>query len=233
MITWLASFPRSGNTLFRLIMNRLYGIESFDVYGGAPLAEAAGLPNYIGHRFVQPSVPLLAASSEHVVIKTHDLPGDDAYPAIYVVRDGRDALVSYAHFALAIDQGLDSGQAAERFPDMLRNLVVSTDVFGGWSGNVRAWAFERTAPTVVVRFEELLSDPRAVVQRALASLPATPDATGTPDDVPTFAELHQLLPTVFRRGVVAAWRDEMPIETQRLFWERHADTMLELGYAQD
>jgi hypothetical protein len=37
------------------------------------------------------------SSQETLLVKTHDLPDDDS-PALYLVRDGRDALVSYAHY---------------------------------------------------------------------------------------------------------------------------------------
>ncbi|MGH9425708.1 MAG: hypothetical protein ACRD2L_05300 [Terriglobia bacterium] len=34
MIVWLASFPRSGNTLVRIILNSVFGLSTSTVYSG-------------------------------------------------------------------------------------------------------------------------------------------------------------------------------------------------------
>ena len=80
---WLASFPRSGNTFFRIILYEVYGIESSAF-----------------HR--DPNRKLNLHYDRYPVVKTHLLPNqlipdDSNIPAVYLVRDGRDALVSMAH----------------------------------------------------------------------------------------------------------------------------------------
>lgn len=77
---WLASFPRSGNTLVRLILGKC-----FDIVAGSKYPENGEAD--------------LAAP----IIKTHDHAEDDA-PAIVLVRDGRAALVSYWHFFRDYDE---------------------------------------------------------------------------------------------------------------------------------
>ena len=83
MDCWIASFPRSGNTYFRNILFYVYGIESSTWHNETayPVDE-----NYDSYRFVK----------THLLPK--DLfPADPSIPAIYLVRDGRDAVVSIAH----------------------------------------------------------------------------------------------------------------------------------------
>jgi len=79
---WLASYPRSGNTFFRIILHEVYGIKSVAYTG--PFMEKGDY-----------------SPEEYPVIKTHllpdQLPEDDKTPSIYLVRDGRDAIVSMAH----------------------------------------------------------------------------------------------------------------------------------------
>jgi hypothetical protein len=95
MRIWLASFPRSENTFTRFVFRQVYGIASDTVYSNEAggtfarfLAETAG---------EQPS-------DRPWFTKTHEIAAaDESSPAVYLVRDGRDAYVSYAHFARHTD----------------------------------------------------------------------------------------------------------------------------------
>jgi hypothetical protein len=149
-------------------------------------------------------------------------------PAIYLVSDGRDALVSHAHFVMAHDRNIPPHEKPHHFESILRALITSDASFGGWSGNVSAW-LERKILTLVIRFEALIADPFEVVRQALAavgySVPAI--ASGT---IPTFDEMHAKAPTIFRKGRVNSWKEEIPETLPALFWERHGDVMRRLGY---
>src|SRR5690348_16713218 len=91
MITWLASYPRSGNTLLRAILREMFGVQSYSLYddkndfGNKPeVAEAVG---HVSHgRTPEEFYRFAADSSEMYFVKTHEAPRDDS-PAIYVVRD--------------------------------------------------------------------------------------------------------------------------------------------------
>jgi hypothetical protein len=233
MITWLASYPRSGNTFFRILLNRLYGVNTYSVYNDRIFEERPEVANLVGHRHTDRSVADMAASPEPCLLKTHDLPGDDAYPAIYLVRDGRDALVSYAHFALAFEAPESPANGADAFLTMLRNLVISTEAFGGWSANVLAWANARQAPTAIVKFEDLIADPIGMLEAAYRQLPlgSLPPRVGA--SVPSFDDLRGQLPAFFRRGLTGAWREEMPPDIHDLFWEHHFKAMAAMGYASE
>src|SRR5262245_41654343 len=91
----LASYPRSGNTFFPVILSHRYR-----------LAVRTGRPAPAGWAKVGLSGPG-AGGTEPLFYKTHGLPEPGGpRPAVYLVRDGRDALVSYAHFTLAYGQQL-------------------------------------------------------------------------------------------------------------------------------
>jgi hypothetical protein len=81
MIIWIASYPRSGNNFTRNTLERVFGIKTHAIYDEP--------------RQPKIDVATARASDETFLVKTHDLPIDDS-PALYLVRDGRDALVSYA-----------------------------------------------------------------------------------------------------------------------------------------
>src|SRR5690348_17690471 len=98
MIIWLASYPRSGNTFYRILLNHLFGVSTQSVYNDPLFEERPELSELVGHAHNDRSLHELASSPRAYFVKTHELPNCDTYPAIYLVRDGRDALVSYAHY---------------------------------------------------------------------------------------------------------------------------------------
>lgn len=229
---WLASYPRSGNTFLRIVINRLYGRGSSTVYpvdgvrrrlGDLVVTENAGI-----------SLAELRNSPEVHFVKTHRRRSYDASAvdgALYVARDGRDALVSFARQR--------TEEAPERYGDELRELIQRHS--GGtasWGQNVLSWlppdetaGTVGTAQTVLVRFEDLVRDPlttvAAAIRRIVPDLPSRTDVT-----LPTFGELQQFDPRFFRRGTTGTHRDEMPAELEELFWsyEDNRGAMSRLGY---
>jgi len=220
MLVWVASFPRSGNNLCLMTLSEAFGATTGSVLDPDPLISRLSL---------DPDVDLRAAvreSSDRVFLKTHRLPGpNDGDPAIYLVRDGRDSLVSYAHFMQA--------QRHPRFESLsfekaLAKLIERKDhPYGSWSANVRSWT-RREAPTKIVRFERLIEDPVGTMREAVTSLGmALPEQRG---QLPTFDELHERNPKIFRRGKVGSWRSEFPARLEERFWELHGAEMLAMGY---
>jgi hypothetical protein len=230
MSVLLASYPRSGNTFFRIVMNCLYDVKSaegYDFVAGAESRAEGNQPEFL--RVIgQTSASEIARTGDLGFVKTHELPeGEDQRPAVYLLRDGRDVCVSYAHFALAYhpDQ-----LPSREFADVLRLLIGSKDHFGGWSRHVEAWT-SRSAPTAVVRFEELSADPAGVAASACRTLDLpVPEAAGT---LPGFEELKILQPDFFRKGRIGSWKEEMPPDLEELFWSLHGDVMIRHGYLRE
>jgi hypothetical protein len=232
MVVWIASFPRSGNTLLRVILNHVYaGVRTYEYYP-IPDDEAwrqsfGRLTGAAGGALSSEDLARLDAAPEVTFVKTHELPLDDRYPAIYAVRDGRDALVSLAHYIQEYRLGPERS-----FAEVLRDAIISRDQFGGWTGNVHTWWQEAILRRVAfVRFEDLVADPIPVVAGALERLGMELER-GTAE-IPTFEALRQVEPRFFRRGKVGGWRDEMPPELQAIFWQHHRAMMYKLGYPDD
>ncbi|MCB0693005.1 MAG: glycosyltransferase [Saprospiraceae bacterium] len=222
---WLASFPRSGNTFFRNVLYEVYGIESSTYHQEA---------NY----------PLEADYDQFDVVKTHLLPSqlvpaDPRIKKVYIVREGRDALVSIAHHRKDIVQ-----PGTDYYLNLLEAiLAMDGSFFGGWSENVRQWM---EVADIVIRFEDLIEDPireleklRTVMelpQPNLDKLPTFQDLKfGTPQygagrKILGSDEAENMAKKNFRRGKSGAWKDEMPPELEQLFWELHGHQMDALGY---
>ncbi|BCJ47789.1 sulfotransferase [Actinoplanes ianthinogenes] len=212
---WIASFPRSGNTFLRIVLHRLYGVTTSTVYDVDGVAERLGR-DLVGSTDRPGSLAEMRAGDEPHFVKTHrqrdaDVAEDD--PAICLVRDGRDALVSWARQASEDDPAT--------YEDELRSKIlrVSTAGTGSWGSNVLSWLRPAAPHRVVLRYEDLIRDPRAALTPIIAtvapSLARRPDAT-----VPSLDELRGHDDRFFRRGRTGSHRDELPGELHRLFWSR-------------
>jgi hypothetical protein len=233
MILWIASFPRSGNTFFRILFNRIYGKQTYSIYNSTlNEQELSVLPKndllkegcWHGR-----SLASLSSDPKTYFLKTHEPSGEDSFPGIYLVRDGRDALVSYSHFIIEFEkQNKKSHSYEDLFYNNLRNLITLDDSFGGWKNNVSSWA-ERKAPTKIIKFEDLISNPADIIQQSLKEIGFKhEDLSNNP--LPTFNELQAGFPKSFRKGKINAWHSEMPEELQELFWKKNGETMERFGY---
>jgi glycosyltransferase involved in cell wall biosynthesis len=224
---WLSSFPRSGNTFLRNVLYEVYGLESSSFYEG--IGEPA---DYKDFPFVKTHM------------RPHELePQDATIPAIHIVRDGRDTLVSMAH------QRKDIYEPDSNFRDNFLEAMIAAEesYFGGWSLNVQDWL---ARASLVMRFEELIVDPIAQVSRlnSLLALPAP-----QPEKLPGFKDLKfgeprygrgkriaeteeeelDIVRKSFRKGKAFGWKEELDRELQNLFWSYHGNTMDKLGYRRD
>ncbi len=227
MIIWLASYPRSGNTFLRTVVYQVYGQSTHEFYAWDRDPGGVEVLSEIFGAAPQRSLDDMKRADDYCFVKTHELPQED-YPAIYVVRDGRDALVSHAHFVLHYDYQLPVEKQRERYDDTLKMLIESDASFGGWSGNVRAWT-ARATKTAIIRFEDLIQSPVDTVRQAMADVGCPLPERAAPD-IPTFGALREKLPPFFRKGRVGAWREDMRDDLHELFWKRHGATMRAMGY---
>ncbi len=166
-------------------------------------------------------------SKEVHFVKTHrqrDGQVDEMDKAICLVRDGRDALVSWARMA---------EEDGKRFETELRAMITWRDGpgTGSWGRNVLSWLRPPVPHRVVLGYEELVREPRDAVERVVSALVPEPrpliDAR-----IPSFTDLRQADDRFFRRGLTATHREELPDELHQLFWHQvdNAAAMQLLGY---
>jgi len=234
MIVWLSSYPRSGNTLLRTAIHHVYGVNTRDLYfpdadptWSAEMMQAA---SKVGFESMS-SIEELDSSDEVCFVKTHELP-TDVNPAIYVIRDGRDALISYAHFILTTERGFKSGDDSEEYKSEFRatlwNLVTLNQSYGGWSEHILRWSC-RHATTAVVRYEDMLHDPVGTIESSIKRLGLSSTLTKKTDSFSADKE-RLTLPQHFRKGQIGSFRQEMPPDIEREFWKQHGEVMRLMGY---
>lgn len=221
MIVWLASYPRSGNTLLRMLINRSFGVSTYSLYDDSfDVGSTEAFTRIVGqrtHGMAAEAFRVIARESPlRFLIKTHELP-DDREKAIYVVRDGRASVVSYTHYRRQL------ANEDVSFAQVIRGEVWG----GGWGAHVRAWALTPRENTLVLRYEEIVADAPTQVARITAFLGVdTPQAAEL-----EFSELHQAFPAFFRSGSNAKNIAELQGDDLDLFWNLHGATMRELGYS--
>lgn len=227
MLVWVASYPRSGNSFFRLALHRLYGHRS--VREQTRGVEPPGGGELACDLWTTLTDLELAADDGLYFVRTHDMPHESSCPAIYLVRDGRDSLVSYAWFSLVRHQGLRPEEVTpELYRQALHGVMHDTQgAYGGWSRNVLAWS--RRPHTCVLKFEELIAAPERCIARVMEALVLPGEPLG--GHAPSFAELQAARPHHFRRGAVGSWRDEFPADLLDEFWRLHGAGMEAAGYA--
>lgn len=225
LIVWLASYPRSGNTLLRTILHQAFGLPSYSVYDDpCDIGANPGVAQLVGHRPL--GMDLDRFLDEHrradapTFLKTHDAP-ELAHPgerAIYIARDGRAASVSYRNYLRRV-----IGRPRVTIEDVVLGRNVR---FGHWSGHIESWQ-PRTRPhTLLIRFEDLMDAP----ERSIAQVREFTGLRPIAEWQNRFEAMHRIDPRFFDVGSNTRNIALLDPGSGALFWERHGRYMAELGY---
>ncbi len=226
---FLVSFPRSGNTWLRLLVAGLLYEPDLASAGFRSLLRR--VPDLHGHSHYLRRAPWM-------VFKSHHLPRPWQRRVIHLVRDGRDAIVSYAHYLRALHREAPALEAlVERPPG----------VACGWAEHVERWLENPYgAELMLLRYEDLRTRPVEELARVCSFLGVERDARTRARVVEqaAFGRLrekeeregwgHARWPRearFFRRGRVGSHRDEMPAAVRSAFEARAGATLRRLGYA--
>ena len=194
MFVWLASYPKSGNTLVRSMLAAYFfsndGVYNFDLIKNIKqfpvnaLFQRMGidiqdeeqvLKNYIKVQASfnkKNSVQFLKTHSYLFNINNHaftDL--NNSLGAIYIVRDPRNIVNSLANHL---------GASAEKSADILINSFKFGNIFsdqiaeqtrlylGTWGGNYNSWkSFDSDGRYLLIKYEDLISDRDFVFRKIL------------------------------------------------------------------
>jgi hypothetical protein len=192
-ITWLASYPKSGNTWLRAIVDRIIHPERpFDVNA---LGETAPAFSGLTERFIADhggEVPLAApgevrrywAATQHAIcstsnqkifLKTHNVAAkfdcghfpdpDLTEAAIYMVRDPRDVAISFSyHYRYPLGLAVAALCSSSTF-NFKPEQIGRTELLMSWGEHVAGWTSVKRFPLLVLRYEDLLADAERGVRR--------------------------------------------------------------------
>ena len=157
---FLVSYPRSGNTWVRfLLANLRYPNQSVGFANiNRLLADPAVSTNRFLKRLPRPRI-----------LKSHE-PFDVRFrKVVYLVRDPRDVVISEYYFNLK-KMFIDLSVSLDQF--VLRFIAGETAAYGSWWENAVSWIAARhgNPAFLLVRYEDLLSDPISTIAKVAAFL---------------------------------------------------------------
>jgi hypothetical protein len=270
-IWWLASYPKSGSTWARMVLNAAVTGFPPNINAGYQYATADHAKHLLQHTAAIPVSDMtphdflcyrLAALRNHLAIfperdaclKTHNanlsicdvplIPTWITKGAVYIVRDPRDVVISFAkHLGRDIDNTIElmASEAAAVYETgtCFRHMVSS------WSMHVTSWLDEDCPLQVgLIRYEDMhayplhafrklldclglasVDDDRiawAVEQCRLDKLRQQEDATG-------FVEASRKTERFFGEGRRGGWRDVLSPEQVEQIENSHHVVMEQLG----
>jgi hypothetical protein len=173
------------------------------------------------------------------IFKSHSLPRLDYRRVVYLVRDGRDAMVSYFHYLEAIEK---------RQLDFLELVKTGLSLIPcKWHEHVAAWSRNPfSAQILVIKYEDLILQPVKELERFchFINKPQAPSRLEAVADAAKFSNLR-LKEEVqgsgwpdrwpadkffFRRGVAGSHKDEMPAPVLEAFMNEARETLLLNNY---
>jgi len=181
MIIWLASYPKSGNTLLRSILSayfyssggdfkfdNLYKITQFPaIHHFMKLGVNIDDEKEVFKNFINAQNLINEESKKAKFFKTHsklcqmygsnftDL--KNTLGAIYVIRDPRNVVTSFAHhYELSIDGATEALIDEKRF--MVKTDKNASAFLGSWGSNYKSWKeFEKNNRYLLVKYEDLVN----------------------------------------------------------------------------
>ena len=226
---FIIGYPKSGNTwLQSLVAAVVYGVT------------ARHAPDELVQELI-PDVYLRKYYRRYATptyFRSHSLPMPDLKKLVYVIRDGRDVMVSYRHFLDALDI------APVGFLEMVRD---GANLFPcKWHEHVEAWIRNPFgAEILIVRYEDLHRNPMAEmrrfcefagIERRVADLEEMIQASSFKvmrrrEEKIGWANKSWPADAFFlRRGKVGSYCDEMPADVLAVFLAEAAPTLRRCGY---
>lgn len=149
---------------------------------------------------------------------------------VYVLRDGRDVLDSLAHHVVRPEiRRLHPGYRHATPAAVYADLPLFASYARRWAAHVESWLLRRER-FVLVRFEELATDPAAVVAKLAAALGIDADVDAIAARA-CFESLRRDAPGHLRSGRTGAFRERFSAAHHRVFEREAGATLVAAGYA--
>lgn len=270
-ILWVASYPKSGNTWVRSFINNYLANKAENInnlhQNSIDEVKAFRYEKYLGHAqkttdldleqicSIRPLVHADIAAESHgtTFVKSHNFQGQyKSYPlhnwqvssgAIYVVRNPLDVVVSMSnYFGYSIDEAIaymgDDMAGTPNEPENVPQIITS------WSLNVSSWTQEPGRNLLILRYEDLLSNPKKYFRKveSLLGLRKDPKRLNNAINASSFRvlkrqeqqqgflEKHENAQSFFRQGKANQWQSLLNDSQVKIIIERHHEQMERFKY---
>jgi hypothetical protein len=225
---FIVGYPKSGHTwLQNLVAGVNFGIDM----------------QFVSDTLVQDLVPDVHFKKYYrryctpMFFKSHHLPRPEYRRVIYLLRDGRDVMVSYYHHTMAL-----RGKPV----DFLKLLQDVDPLFGKWHEHVQAWLSNPyRAKVLIIKYEDLKYQPADELKRLCEFVGIERDRAFTERVVEGSSIGNMRLKEArygwadpkwpkdkpfVRRGEIGSYKDEMPQKVLDAFLVEAQETLVKHGY---
>ncbi|MES0489115.1 MAG: sulfotransferase domain-containing protein, partial [Leptospirales bacterium] len=221
MIIWLASYPRSGNTFLRTILKSAFGQKTYSIYNDRQdISVDKTIRNITGHHELSVDFDFEKArkSKRIYFIKTHELFGkeNEHDKVIYLIRDGREATVSYYHYLKNFSQN--------RYT--LLEIINGHTFAGSWGNHFFSWRQCPPESILFLSFEKITKFPQKSIQLICDFTGLKPSAEPTYN----FNDLQKINSQFFRSGKLDSYKNELSQYEQKYFWMVNGQAIREAKY---
>jgi len=237
--TFVVSYPRSGNTWTRFLIANLIR------------------PNeLVTLRNIERIVPDTHALSKEFlktiprprVLKSHQYFDPRYKRVIYLVRDPRDAAISYYHFQRKY-RDIEDHYPIDRY--VTRFVAGNVSGFGSWAENALSWLATRYSSPgfLLLRYEDILVQPAAALGKIakLLGIEATPERLAEAVERSSVEKMRKLeetqgdnwvstkgrrkdIPFIGRTAKTGGWKSELPQNSVAEIESAWGPLMKGLGY---
>ena len=269
-VIWIVSYPKSGNTWMRSLLREYFlmstgdepfesndtvpyyyhtvsprPLESLGSHELAQIRPAAMMHMLALHKSRIKSAPCILVKSHMLSAEFHGIPLFSPLwmnKAIYIHRDPRDILPSYADH-----MGHDHARTVEIMNNPTAEIGVPPavpSVTSSWSNHVMSWVDNERVNTCVTSYEKMHEDPWAVLEGVLKFCGVEPNMDVFDDVIEAskfskmqaletkqgFCEKTKHQEKFFRRGIVGSHKDEVVEFHIKQIEHDHKGMMVSLGY---
>ena len=270
-ILWIASYPKSGNTWVRAFIHNYLANQTNHIntlhQQSIDEVKSFRYQKYLSAKqktteldletlcSIRPFVhsDIAAAANGTVFVKSHNFQGQyKNHPlhnwsvssgAIYVVRNPLDVAVSLSHyFAYSIDEAIE--YMADEMAGTANEAENVPQVITSWSLNVSSWTQEPSQNLLVLRYEDLLSNPKKYFRKVESLLGLKKDPKRLIQAIKAssfnnlkkqeqsngFVEKHEGAQSFFRKGTANQWKTQLSKQQIDKIVENHGEQMARFKY---
>ncbi len=270
-IVWLASYPKSGNTWTRVFLanylanqdkplsiNQVRHFALGDAIAKTYKMVSKGQVDLNDYKSVlryRNAVlqGIVSNNADVNFVKTHNycgkafdvelIPDQYTRSAIYILRNPLDVVLSFArHFGRDIDNAVE----IMSHPDHVTQPDDSTvfQFLGSWGNHVRSWEVERRFPMLLLRYEDLQSNPEENFSKILKHIgvPIEENRLAKAVEFSSFKELRKQeddsgfiekspkADKFFAKGTSGQWKTELPGNLAKKLRKENRKLMKKYGY---
>ena len=199
MITWIASYPKSGNTWMKLFLKSYFNSENTTFSINSKSDDFFTVETFpISKKFKELNInykdfsdiaknwinmqSLINLNNKNNYIKTHNAmcsinnynltDNENTLGAIYVVRDPRDIAISYSAFLdLKLDDTVDFMLSPSCYEeDIFESVRYKKSIMGNWAYHYNSWKNYNSREVIIIKYEDMLNDPNKTFLQVLSFL---------------------------------------------------------------